>query len=190
MDPGEYSREERMWLLRVAHDSIVAAFRQQKPEVEPLTAHVAEPRGAFTTLHVHGQLRGCVGYVTPVAPLYRTVLETARSAAFEDSRFASITAAESPLLEIEISVLSPLQPIAPDEVEIGKHGLLITMGSRRGLLLPQVPTEHEWDRVTFLEQVCHKAGLPADSWQRGAKLESFEAEVFSDRDYSQASVSG
>jgi AmmeMemoRadiSam system protein A len=111
------------------------------------------------------------------------VAETARSAAFDDSRFEPISADEGPQLEIEISVLSLLQPIAPEEVDIGRHGLLITMGNRRGLLLPQVPVEHKWDRFTFLEQVCHKAGLAADSWQRGAKLESFTAEVFNDRDY-------
>lgn len=186
MDPGEYSREERIWLLRVAHDSILAAFRREKLVVEPLSPHLAELRGAFTTLHIHGHLRGCVGYVLPVSPLFRTVLETARSAAFDDSRFASITAEESPLLEIEISVLSALEPMAADEVEVGKHGLLVTFGNRRGLLLPQVPVEHHWDRVKFLEQVCHKAGLPSDSWERGAKLEAFVAEVFSDRDYASA----
>jgi AmmeMemoRadiSam system protein A len=183
MDPGEYSREERVWLLRVAHDSILTAFHQKKFVIEPLTEHLAEPRGAFTSLHLRGQLRGCVGYVFPVTPLYRTVAETARSAAFDDSRFEPISAAEGPLLEIEISVLSLLQPIVPEEVEIGRHGLLITKGNRRGLLLPQVPVEHEWDRSTFLEQVCHKAGLAANSWQHGAKLECFTAEVFSDRDY-------
>jgi AmmeMemoRadiSam system protein A len=183
MDPGEYSREERVWLLRVAHESILTAFDQKKFVIEPLTEHLEEPRGAFTSLHLRGQLRGCVGYVFPVTPLYRTVAETARAAAFDDSRFEPMSASEGPILEIEISVLSLLQPIAPEEVEIGRHGLLITKGNRRGLLLPQVPLEHEWDRVTFLEQVCHKAGLASDSWQRGAKLESFTAEVFSDRDY-------
>jgi uncharacterized protein len=122
--------------------------------------------------------------VFPVSPLYRTVLETARSAAFDDSRFTPVTEADAGLIEIEISVLSPVQPIMPEEVEVGKHGLLVTSSGRRGLLLPQVPLEHHWDRLTFLEQVCRKAGLPLDSWQRGAKLEAFTAEVFCDADSS------
>ncbi len=184
MDTAEYSREERIWLLRLAHDSILTALRRQDPVVEPLSPHLAQPRGAFTTLHVHSQLRGCVGYVFPVSPLYRTVLETARSAAFDDTRFTPVTETEAGFLEIEISILSPVQPIVPEEVEVGKHGLLVTSGGRRGLLLPQVPVEHQWDRATFLEQVCRKAGLPPDSWQRGAKLEAFTAEVFSDADCS------
>jgi AmmeMemoRadiSam system protein A len=180
MDTAEYSREERTWLLRLAHDSILTALRRQEPVVEAPSPHMAQPRGAFTTLHIHGELRGCVGYVFPISPLYRTVLETARSAAFEDSRFSPVTTADTGLLEIEISVLSLIQPIKPEEVEVGKHGLLVTSSGKRGLLLPQVPLEHHWDRVTFLEQVCRKAGLPLDSWQRGANLEAFTAEVFGD----------
>ena len=182
MDTAEYSREERTWLLRLAHDSILTALRRQEPVVGTPSPHMVQPRGAFTTLHIHGELRGCVGYVFPVSPLFRTVLETARSAAFEDSRFAPVTGADAGLLQIEISVLSPVQPIMPEEVEVGKHGLLVTSSGRRGLLLPQVPLEHRWDRLTFLEQVCRKAGLPLDSWQGGAKLEAFTAEVFSDTD--------
>jgi uncharacterized protein (TIGR00296 family) len=91
-----------------------------------------------------------------------------------------VTAEELPSLTIEISVLSLMQPIAPEDIEIGRHGLLITYGSRRGLLLPQVPVEHGWDATTFLEQTCHKAGLPDDAWQHGATIDAFTAEIFSE----------
>jgi AmmeMemoRadiSam system protein A len=112
------------------------------------------------------------------------VAETARAAAFEDSRFWPVTEEEAPELEISLSVLSPLFPIRPAEVEVGRHGLVISSGSRRGLLLPQVPVECDWDRETFLEQTCRKAGLPPDTWRKNATLEAFTAEVFGDDDRS------
>ncbi|MBV8892079.1 MAG: AmmeMemoRadiSam system protein A, partial [Acidobacteria bacterium] len=126
------------------------------------------------------QLRGCVGYVLPVASLYRTVAETARAAAFEDTRFLALSSEEAPELEIHLSILSLPRPITPPEIEIGRHGLVISLGLRRGLLLPQVPAEYGWDRITFLEQTCRKAGLPLDAWKSGATLEGFTAEVFRD----------
>ena len=109
-------------------------------------------------------------------------VETAVAAAFDDPRFAPLQKEEYSNLEYEISVLSPLSPIDAEDVEVGKHGLVITYGSRRGLLLPQVPTEHGWDREKFLEQTCIKAGLPSDAWEHGAKIEAFTAEIFSDKD--------
>jgi AmmeMemoRadiSam system protein A len=156
----------------------------QKREIplDPPAPHLAEPRGAFTTLYLHGQLRGCVGYVFPTNSVYRTVAETARAAAFEDTRFHPVTLPEAQQLEIELSILSPPQAISAEAIEIGRHGLLISLGVRRGLLLPQVPVEHNWDRITFLEQTCRKAGLPIDAWKdgwkNGAKIEAFTAEVF------------
>ena len=137
-------------------------------------------RGAFTTLHLNGKLRGCIGYVLPSHSLYRTVAETARAAAFDDPRFAPLTADEALGVEIEISVLSPLRPIDPEDVLVGKHGLVISRGNRRGLLLPQVPAEWGWDRETFLAQTCKKAGLPEDAWRCGAEIQGFTAEVFGD----------
>ena len=128
------------------------------------------------------ELRGCVGYAAPIAPLYRAVAETARAAAFEDSRFLPITRQEALNLEVSLSVLSRLFPIHPDRVEVGRHGLIISLGAYRGLLLPQVPVEHGWDRQTFLEQTCRKAGLPLDAWRKSATIEAFTAEVFSDFD--------
>ena len=179
---NEFTTEERALLLKLAHAAIESALTGQKISFDPPSRHLAEPRGAFTTIYVRGELRGCVGYVFPVHSLYRTVAETARSAAFEDTRFPPLNSEEAADLEVSLSILSPTQVIRPEDVEIGKHGLLISKHGRRGLLLPQVPVEHRWDCVTFLEQTCRKAGLPMDAWQHGAKLEAFTAEVFRDGD--------
>lgn len=180
MAPPEYSQQERTLLLQFAHDAIDSALIEKSISTEPPTPHLAEPRGAFTTLHIEGKLRGCVGYVVPLYPLYRTIAETAMAAAFQDDRFPPVTSAEAPLLRVEISILSPLKPITPEEIVIGKHGLVVNRGSYRGLLLPQVPLEWGWDRETFISQTCRKAGLPTDAWKKGATLEAFTAEIFSE----------
>jgi AmmeMemoRadiSam system protein A len=177
----EFTAEERAILLKLAHEAIESAIENREISFDPPSAHLSEPRGAFTTIYLAGQLRGCVGYVFPVASVYRTVAETARAAAFDDTRFFPVTREEAPQLEISLSILSPLQPIKADDVEVGKHGLLISQHGHRGLLLPQVPTEHGWDRETFLDQTCHKAGLPEDAWKKGATIEAFTAEVFGER---------
>jgi AmmeMemoRadiSam system protein A len=176
----EFTEEERSILLKLAHESIESALEKRESPLDPPSPHLAEPRGAFTTIYFRGQLHGCVGFVFPVASLYRTIAETARAAAFEDTRFAPVTREEAPELEVSLSILSGLQPIRAEEVVIGRHGLLISQHGHRGLLLPQVPIEHGWDRVTFLEQTCRKAGLPPDAWQKGAAIEAFTAEVFGD----------
>jgi len=179
---AEFSSEERSLLLRLAHQSILSSVEGRTLAIEAPSPHLAEPRGAFTSLYWHGQLRGCVGYVMPACPLYRAVAETARAAAFDDSRFPPVTEAEARELEIQLSVLSRPEPIRAEEIVIGRHGLLVSQHGRRGLLLPQVPVEHEWNRETFLEQTCHKAGLPGDAWRKGAALEAFTAETFGDKD--------
>ena len=165
-----------------------ASAQTQQPASLPMNLSPAlmEPRGVFTTLYLAGQLRGCVGYALPIRPLYRAVAETARSAAFEDSRFWPVTPEEARELKISLSVLSPLFPIADADVQVGRHGLLISVGRRRGLLLPQVPVEHGWDREAFLEQTCHKAGLPLDAWRKPGALQAFTAEVFGDENPDQA----
>jgi AmmeMemoRadiSam system protein A len=180
--PDEFSPQERKLLLQLAHAAIAAALEQREISLTAPTAHLAEPRGAFTTLYYRGDLRGCVGYVFPVGSLYRIVAESARGAAFDDSRFAPVSRDQVPELQVSLSILSLPQPIQAEDVEIGRHGLLVKLGAYRGLLLPQVPVEHGWDRITFLEQTCRKAGLPPKAWQTGAQLEAFMAEVFGDRD--------
>lgn len=178
----EYSPEERDLLLHLAHRSIQAALEGCSLDLTPPTEHLAQQRGVFTTLHLHGALRGCIGYALPVQSLYSAVAETAKSAALEDPRFEPVTLADATELRIDISILSPLRPIRPEEVVVGVHGLVVSQGNRRGLLLPQVPTEWGWDRETFLAQTCLKAGLPPDAWQHGAQLQAFTAEVFGEDD--------
>jgi AmmeMemoRadiSam system protein A len=178
---GEFSPDERRLLLGLAHEAILSTLERREIRLDPPTDHLNQPRGAFTTLYLHGELRGCVGYVLPVSPVYRAVADTARAAAFEDTRFEPVTLPEARELKIELSILSPPRPIDAEEVEIGRHGLLVSMNGRRGLLLPQVPVEHHWDRVTFLEQTCRKAGLPLDAWQKGASIEAFTAEIFGEK---------
>jgi len=181
--PGaEYSTEERKTLLRIARQAIESALEGSTLSLSVPCQHLAEPRGVFTTIYVREALRGCVGYPLAIAPLYRAVADTARSAAFEDTRFWPLTIQEFPELGISLSVLSPLSPIIATEIEVGRHGLLVELHGRRGLLLPQVPVEHGWDCITFLEQTCRKAGLALDAWQHGAKLSAFTAEIFGDRD--------
>jgi AmmeMemoRadiSam system protein A len=177
---AEFTPQERELLLGLAHAAIEATFDKRELPMAAPSSHLAEPRGAFTTIYVRGDLRGCVGYVVPFAPLYQTVIETARAAASEDSRFSPVNREEIAGLEVSLSILSPLRAVSAEEVIVGRHGVLISQHGHRGLLLPQVAIEHGWDRVTFLEQTCRKAGLPTDAWQRGAKIEVFTAEVFGD----------
>jgi len=178
----EYSPGERRILLALAHRSIETGLAGLRIDLTPPSEHLAEPRGAFTTLHLFDKLRGCIGYVLPVGSLYQTVAETARAAAFDDPRFPPVIEDETFALKVEISVLSVPVPIRLEEVVIGKHGLIVTAGSRRGLLLPQVPVEWDWDRETFLTQTCLKAGLAPDAWLHGAELQAFTAEVFGEEE--------
>jgi AmmeMemoRadiSam system protein A len=191
LPPPEFSLDQRRTLLGIAHQAILSALEGQPfPDAPPSSPALLEPRGVFTTLYEPGdrpgdlrhQLRGCVGYALPMVSLYRAVAETARAAAFDDSRFLPVAMDEAHVLQVSLSVLSRLFPIHPDAVEVGRHGLLISDGARRGLLLPQVPVENGWDRETFLEQTCRKAGLPSDAWRKSATIEAFTAEVFSDSD--------
>ena len=181
VEQGEFSLEERTLLLQLAHDSILSVLENREVSMDPPSPHLAEPRGAFTSLYLNGELRGCVGYILPVSSVYHAVIDTARAAAFEDTRFYPVTIEEATQLKIELSVLSPPRPISAEEVEVGRHGLLISLAGQRGLLLPQVPTERNWDRTTFLQQTCRKAGLPPDAWQKGAVIEAFTAEVFGEK---------
>jgi len=181
--PEEYSDEERRWLLRLAHASIRAAVSGKPlPILETPSEHLREARGAFVTLHENRELRGCIGMMVAVKALDETVREMARAAALEDPRFDPVRVDELDKLQIEISVLSPMFAIEPEDVVVGRHGLMVSYEGRRGILLPQVAPEWGWDRETFLAQTCRKARLPMDQWRRGAKIEAFTAEVFGERE--------
>jgi len=177
---GAYlTEEERRELLAIARRAATSYVKEGKvPEERPGSPKLAAPGAAFVTLTHRGQLRGCIGYTEAAAPLYRTVQECAVAAATEDPRFPPVKPGEVETLRIEISVLTPLIPVRPEEIEVGVHGLMVRKGGRRGLLLPQVATEYGWDRRAFLSNTCRKAGLPADEWEKGAELFSFSAEVF------------
>jgi len=173
---------EKQELLKIARQSVEIAVREKKvlpvPDNEPEALRNA--RGAFVTLKEHGDLRGCIGYMSPVKPLAETVRDVAAFAALEDRRFRPVSESELPLLQYEISVLSPLHKVDDiNQIHVGQHGLLIREGDYEGVLLPQVPTEQGWNRDTFLEQVCVKAGLPEKAWKNDdADLFMFTALVF------------
>lgn len=173
------TKEERGTLLAIVRESIENASKGQSlPQIEIESSVLKEEKGAFVTIEKHGRLRGCIGYIYPVKPLYKTVNEMARQAAIGDPRFPPLREDELDDINIEISVLSPLKRIKNiNEIKVGKHGLYIVKGAYSGLLLPQVATEYGWDRQTFLEEVSMKAGLPPYAW-KDAELYIFEAEVF------------
>ena len=137
--------------------------------------------GAFVTIRKKGQLRGCIGYPEPERRLLDVVEHCAVSAAISDPRFPPLSAAEWDDVDLELSVLGPIEPVDHiSEVVVGRDGLIVEFGRRRGLLLPQVAVEWKWDAAEFASQTCIKAGLPPDAWQKGARLFKFEAEVFSE----------
>ncbi len=175
------TEEEKKTLRQVAQSAIEGRLKGEKPSKVHLAGEqLRENRGAFVSLHKHGQLRGCVGSIQPNRPLYQVVEEMAMAAAFDDSRFSPISAAELKDLDLEISVLTPLQRVEEvGEIEVGKHGLYIKKGFYGGLLLPQVATEYKWDRVKFLEETCRKAGLPKNAWrEKGTEIYLFSADIF------------
>ena len=176
------TNEEKSFLLRLARRILEASVRGQKVEVpREIPPALEAPAGAFVSLHQKGSLRGCIGYVQPVKPLYRTVMEAVGAAARQDPRFEPVQPADLPELDLEISVLSSCWKVRPEEIQVGIHGLMITRHQARGLLLPQVAVEHHWDRERFLEETCRKAGLLPDAWRKGATIEAFTAEVFSEQ---------
>jgi AmmeMemoRadiSam system protein A len=176
------SEEEKTYLKDLAHRAIRQKLEPEKGHClpEPPTPVLSEKLGAFVTLKIGRRLRGCIGHVVGDKPLSETVAQMAAAAAFHDSRFPPLTRGELLRVELDISILSPLAPCPdPEQVEVGRHGLLVRRGGRSGLLLPQVAVEWKWDRRTFLDQTCFKAGLPAGSWQEdGTELWWFEAVVF------------
>jgi len=173
------SDHDRQLLLKLAREALAAHVGVAPAHVPGETAVLLQPRGAFVTLHKRGELRGCIGHIEANQPLGTVVPRCAVAAGTTDPRFPPITPTELEQLAIEISLLGPLESIGgPEEIEVGRHGLVVEMGWQRGLLLPQVASEWCWDAETFLAQTCHKAGLARDAWKRGARIWRFEAEVF------------
>lgn len=174
--------EQRSLLLQIARSSIASVLNGTRPDfnADEFDADLRKPSGVFVSLHKGDhELRGCIGSIEPVYPLYQAVSTSAVNAAFRDPRFNPLQKSELPQVHIEISVMSPIVPAAPDDIEVGRDGIIIRRGRYAGLLLPQVATEYGWDRQTFLSQTCVKAGLPPDAWRSlDTKIEKFSAEVF------------
>lgn len=184
----DLSAEERRALLRLARGTIEVYLRERRmPTPRELGVTVTPPMrtiaGAFVTLHKHGDLRGCIGEIEPEREVYRAVQDHALNAAFRDPRFPPLTAAELPEVDIEISVLTPPQEVASwRDIEIGRHGVVLSKAGRRAVFLPQVAPEQGWDVETMLDYLAMKAGLPRDAWREGARFEVFEALVFGEKD--------
>jgi AmmeMemoRadiSam system protein A len=175
--------DEKKELLRIARATLREFLRTGRPPPgKPHRETLIENAGAFVTLHAGKHLRGCIGTQLEATPLYKTIQDMAIAAASRDPRFPAVTAEELEDLTIEISVLGDRRQLGEaSELEVGTHGLTIEHRGRRGLLLPQVATEHGWDARTFLEHVCAKAGLPGDAWRDAdSALETFTAQVFNE----------
>jgi AmmeMemoRadiSam system protein B/AmmeMemoRadiSam system protein A len=174
------SPEEKNELLRLARSAINQFIRERKiVDYSTENLNFLSKKGAFVTLRKREFLRGCIGFIEPVLPLYQAVIQTSVYAACRDQRFPPVSEEELDDLEIEISVLSPLEKISdPSLIKVGKHGLVISKGNKKGLLLPQVPVENNWSRETFLKQACLKAGLPPNTWRSDAEIYVFEAIIF------------
>jgi len=178
------TKEERRTLQQIARESIKAELDGSALKL-PVTSSPAllERRGAFVTLHKHGELRGCIGNFVSDKPLYEMVADMAYAAAFQDPRFRPLEAWEFPEIDIEISALTPLRPVDDvEEIQVGKHGIYLINGPYRGVLLPQVATEYGWNRYKFLDQTCLKAGMMPGCWKNpGTQILIFSAEVFGEK---------
>lgn len=180
------SDNDKRILLDIARTTIAKLLRREATT----PAAQGEPilnctRGCFVTIHQHGQLRGCIGNFEPRQPLFKSIAEMAVAAASKDPRFPPLQGADLSSISLEISVLTPLEKIAEvEEIEVGRDGIYLERGYHRGVLLPQVATAYGWDRTTFLEQTCHKAGLPADAWKSPeTTIYRFSAEIFNEEEF-------
>ena len=188
------AEREKQLLLQLARRALavaVSADAANKPPLQdfPNEEFLQQPSGAFVTLHRRGRLRGCVGQLPGHDSLAAVVAHCARSAALQDSRFEPVQAAELSEIEIEVSVLSALEDVTLEAIEAGKHGLVVSQGRQRGVLLPQVATQFNWSAQRFLEETCVKAGMDREAWKDSAtRVQSFTAEVFSEADSASAAV--
>jgi len=178
-DTPVITEDDRRALLSLARRALEARVRRQPPPSASCTGTLGEARAAFVSIHRHGELRGCLGRLEWDVPLGDLVVELARDVADSDPRFEPVSPVELGDLQLEISVLSPSREVGSvEEIEVGRHGLIVEHEGHRGLLLPQVAVEHGWTREALLEHTCRKAGLAADAWTRGARVLVFEAHVF------------
>lgn len=178
--------DEQRRLLNLARRALEARVRGTTPPAVETDAD--DPRrGAFVSIFWRGELRGCLGRLTSNLPIRRIVFQLAQAVADSDPRFEKVVVSELNEIGFEISVLTREREVTSvDEIEVGRHGLIVEHGTSRGLLLPQVPIEQEWDRDTFLAHTCLKAGLDAGAWRRGARIFIFEAQVFGEREHERA----
>lgn len=176
------SKDQQKLLLKIARRAINHYLKKGKNlKIKIKDKTLKDKRGAFVTIKVKDQLRGCIGNPLPYKPLYQTIIDSAISAASQDYRFSPLTKKELPQTVIEISVLTLPRPIRDiKKIEVGKHGIIISKGFNKGLLLPQVPLEWKWDLETYLRHGCLKAGLEEDEWKKEAQIEIFSAQVFSE----------
>lgn len=176
------AEREKQLLLELARRALTAGVQKREPVHDfPDDNNLRQPGGAFVTLHRRGRLRGCVGQLPSKDPLVEVVAHCAKSAALEDPRFRPVPAEELAEIEIELSVLSPLEDVTLEHIAPGRHGLVVSRGGRRGVLLPQVATEFNWQATRFLEETCLKAGLEREAWKDPqTRVQAFTAEVFSE----------
>ena len=171
--------EHRETLLRIAREAIVAHVIGAQAAASAAEGLASVRGGVFVTVYCRGELRGCIGHIAADSPIVNTVAACARSAASADPRFLPIAVNELDDVDIELSLLGPLEAVTgPLDVEVGRHGVVVEQRGRRGLLLPQVAIEWQWNAETFVARTCQKAGLPLDAWKNGATIYRFEAEVF------------
>jgi AmmeMemoRadiSam system protein A len=177
------SETDRERLLALARRALEARVRRDPAPPVEHGGGLDVPMGAFVSVHCRGELRGCLGRLETDRPVAENVVHLAAVVSDSDPRFAPLRPGELADVDIEISALTPEQEVHDvSEIEVGRHGLIVEQGHRRGLLLPQVATEYNWDRETFLEHTCLKAGLPRDAWRHGARIYTFEAQVFGEAD--------
>jgi len=180
------TKEQKIRLLKMARQTIEIYLADRKiPKIEEKDPTLNRPMGAFVTLHEKGELRGCIGNIIGQKPLWQTVQDMAVESAVGDPRFSAVSKGELESIDIEISVLSELEKISsPDEIEMGKHGVLIRKGYRSGVFLPQVADETGWSKEEFMSNLCaHKAGLPEDAWKgKDVDIYIFTADVFGEKE--------
>ncbi len=178
------TEEEKKFLLETARESITSYLEKRKGNYGTPQKKLEKPFGAFVTLHIHGNLRGCIGHIVPVYPLFTGIQYLARESAFRDPRFPPLSIEELPETDIEISVLSPMKRIStPKAIKVGTHGILIKRGIYSGVLLPQVPVEQGWGLEEFLTHACYKAGLQGNCWKENdTEIQIFSALVFGEKD--------